>query len=97
MVRELGLLNKTRTLSVAENLSAMGPVYRASLFKCARLMCSFDFDYVTEGLQHELALRSKVSHLQDYRTNGLKRKVRFNFNVILYLINCVRWTVCVYY
>ncbi|XP_059088891.1 transcriptional adapter 2-alpha-like [Tigriopus californicus] len=75
IVKEHGLLNKARTTSLTTTyhaLCAAGPHYE-HLFKLGRLMCAFDFDFVLEGLQHELTLRQQILHMQDYRRNGLKK------------------------
>ena len=39
----------------------------------AKLLCAFDFDYILEGLHHEMQLRKTILHLQDYRNAGLTR------------------------
>ncbi|CAB4068131.1 TADA2A [Lepeophtheirus salmonis] len=39
-----------------------------------RLFCSFDFDYILEGLQHEFQIKRKVRKYQEFRSNGLTNK-----------------------
>lgn len=74
IIKELGLLNKSRTLGQKEEIAAMGPSY-SQLLKCARLMCSFDFDYIMESCKHEQNLKQSIYRLQEYRVNGLKKAV----------------------
>ncbi len=76
LVRELGLLNKSRELSATsrqDHLALMGGPPYGKLRKFSRLLCSFDFDYLLEGLRHEFTLRQSIEHLQDFRQNGLTR------------------------
>ncbi len=76
IVRELGLLNKTRVLSSAsrhEQLAQMGGPHYTKLRRFARLMCGVDYDFVLEGLGSELSLRQEILHLQEYRRNGITR------------------------
>eukprot|EP00095_Tigriopus_kingsejongensis_P010389 maker-scaffold1615_size33485-snap-gene-0.11 protein:Tk10389 transcript:maker-scaffold1615_size33485-snap-gene-0.11-mRNA-1 annotation:"transcriptional adaptor 2a" len=75
IVKEHGLLNKARVTSLPSTyhaLAASGPQYE-QLFKFGRLYCAFDFDFLLEGIQHELHLRQEILHMQDYRRNGLKQ------------------------
>jgi transcriptional adapter 2-alpha len=71
----MGLLSKPKTISKAnlyQTLLQSGPGY-SQLLKYGQLMCAFDFDYVLEGLQHEMSLRQQILHLQEYRQNGLTK------------------------
>jgi hypothetical protein len=76
IVRELGLLNKTRIGSRQSQYHRLfvkrGSPYER-LFKLGRLVCSLDFDYMMESLQYEVGLRHNVVVLQDYRHNGLRK------------------------
>jgi hypothetical protein len=68
-------------------------------------MCSMDFDYFLEGLSHEMELRQKIVHLQEYRNNGLSRLHRwekdwFNLQSITefyFIWRCHPRTVWLYY
>ena len=67
VVRELGLLNRSKALGAAARGDQLarsgGPAY-ARLRRFARLMCAYDYDFLAEGLRHELELRREVLHLQ---------------------------------
>ena len=68
---------KSKTISrlnLYQTLMKSGPGY-SQIFKFGQLMCSFNFDYVLESLQHEMNLRKRILHLQDFRRNGLNKFV----------------------
>lgn len=75
IVKEFGLLNKSKTISRSNSYQALlkaGPGY-SQLLKFGKVMCSLDFDYLMESLSHEMSLKRQILHLQDYRSHGLTR------------------------
>ena len=83
IVREMGLLNKSKAIARASHyrglLQQSGRGYGQLLKMGGQLMCSIDLDYVLESLQHETNLRQQVLHLQEYRNNGLSKFVSTAF------------------
>ncbi len=76
VVRELSLLNKSRTLGQSlslNQLSNVGGAEFSRLHRFARLMCAFDFDSLVESLRHEIGLRQRLLRLQDARRNGVTK------------------------
>ncbi len=70
VVKELGLLNKPKALGLTRRypvIKAAGSRYDLIFKMGPKLMCSFDFDFVLEGLDHELGVRQEILRLQEYR------------------------------
>jgi transcriptional adapter 2-alpha len=81
IVRELGLLNKPRAIGLPRRypmISSSGSKYD-HVFKMGKILCSFDFDFILEGLEHELELRQQILRFQEYRQNGLDHPVAAAF------------------
>lgn len=57
VVREFGLLNKSRSLAFPKRYPLIWTNKFDHIFKLGRLMCAFDLDFVSEGLEHEFELR----------------------------------------
>lgn len=81
IVKELGLLNKSKVMAMPGRyplIVSSGCKYE-QVFKLGRISCSFDFDFLLEGLEHELGLRQHILRLQEYRTNGIRHPVAAAF------------------
>ena len=65
MIKEYGLLNKAKAMSLPSRYPHLNATKYESLYKYgSRLMCSIDFDFILEGLHHEMMLRQQILHLQ---------------------------------
>ena len=75
VVREYGLLNKSKAVRLPSRYPHLNnlPKYEQLFHYGSKLLCAFDFDYILEGLHHEMQLRKAVLHLQDYRQAGLTK------------------------
>ena len=49
------------------------------VFKVGRVLCSLDFDFILEGLEHELEIRQQILRLQEFRHNGLEHSLAAAF------------------
>ena len=80
VVREYGLLNKSKALRLPSRYPYLRNLQKyESLFHYgSKLLCAFDFDYILEGMHHEMQLRKTVLHLQDYRVAGLTKLAAIN-------------------
>ena len=80
VVREYGLLNKSKAVRLPSRYPYLSnvPKYEQLFHYGSKLLCAFDFDYILEGLHHEMQLRKTVLHLQDYRLAGLTRLAAIN-------------------
>ena len=74
VIREYGLLNKPKAISLPSRYPHLNGSKYESLYRYgSRLMCAMDFDFMLEGLHHEMMLRQQILHLQEYRQSGLKK------------------------
>ena len=80
VIREYGLLNKSKAVCLPSRYPYLRnlPKYDQLFRYGAKLLCAFDFDYVLEGLHHEMQLRKTILHLQDYRNAGLRKLAAIN-------------------
>ena len=80
VVREYGLLNKSKAVRLPSRYPYLSnvPKYEQLFHYGSKLLCAFDFDYILEGLHHEMQLRKTVLHLQDYRLAGLTKLAAIN-------------------
>ena len=81
VVKEFGLLNKPRSMSLPGRYPLISSRAKYDqLFKLGpRVQCSFDFDFLLEGLEHELGVRQQILRLQDYRCNGIRHPLAAAF------------------
>ena len=76
LVKEYGLLNKPKAVSLPSrypHINHAGPKYESIYRFGSKLMCSINFDFLLEGLHHDLMLRQQILHLQEYRESGIQR------------------------
>lgn len=80
VIKEYGLLNKAKAMSLPSRYPHLNATKYESLYKYGSrlIQCSIDFDFILEGLHHEMMLRQQILHLQEYRTNGLTRLAAIN-------------------
>lgn len=79
IVREYGLLNKARDLGLPRKYPMTSGHKYGHVLKIGRILCALDFDFMLEGLEHELEVRQQILRLQDYRCNGLKHPLAAAF------------------
>ena len=80
IVKEFGLLNKPRSMSLSGRYPLISNAKYDHIFKLGpRVQCSLDFDFLVEGLEHELGVRQTILRLQDYRTNGIRQPLAAAF------------------
>lgn len=79
IVREYGLLNKGRDLGLPRKYPMTSGHQYSHVLKMGRILCSLDFDFLLQGLEHELEVRQTILRLQDYRNNGLKHPLAAAF------------------
>lgn len=44
-----------------------------------RTLCALDFDFILEGIEHEMQTRQHILRLQEYRNNGLRKTLAAAF------------------
>ena len=68
-------MNKSKAVRLPSRYPHLNnlPKYEQLFHYGSKLLCAFDFDYILEGLHHEMQLRKAVLHLQDYRQAGLTK------------------------
>ena len=66
MIKEYGLLNKAKAMSLPSRYPHLNATKYESLYKYGSrlIQCSIDFDFILEGLHHEMMLRQQILHLQ---------------------------------
>uniref|UniRef100_A0A0K2UDV0 Transcriptional adaptor 2A [Geospiza fortis] n=1 Tax=Lepeophtheirus salmonis TaxID=72036 RepID=A0A0K2UDV0_LEPSM len=74
IVKEHGLINKRSAVALSSTKYPLIREKYGKVYDFRRLFCSFDFDYILEGLQHEFQIKRKVRKYQEFRSNGLTNK-----------------------